>query len=292
MKQTSPVRAFSIVTCNPPGFAHAGIFNEVAETIHHGLRAAGADSVMAENSFFEDRVNIVFAPHLLKYFPGWDAHGLDRIVLFNLEQIRPELFAQIPHYGDLLRRCQVWEYDARNLDALAAMGVTGARHVRIGHAPEMGRIRDAEVQDIDVLFYGSPTARRLKLRDALADAGLAVHFAFGVYGAERDALIARSRLVVNPCQFDHGGIFDIVRLSYLLANRKAVVMEGGIDPAQEALYGDAVCFAPYEDLVGECAYLCAVEDERIRIAQRGHALFSNMPQRDFLRPLIDLPAAT
>lgn len=53
-------------------------------------------SVVAENTFFEDRWNVIFAPHLLPWFPGWDARGTERMILFNLEQIRPELMDQVP----------------------------------------------------------------------------------------------------------------------------------------------------------------------------------------------------
>ena len=48
----------------------------------------------------------------------------------------------------------------------------------------------------------------------------------GVRGAERDALIARARLVLN-LHFYPTAIFELVRVSYLLANGKAVVAECG-----------------------------------------------------------------
>ena len=49
-----------------------------------------------------------------------------------------------------------------------------------------------------------------------------MHCAYGVYGAERDRLIARSRLVLNVHYFPTH-IFEMIRVSYLLANRTAVV---------------------------------------------------------------------
>lgn len=150
----------------------------------------------------------------------------------------------------------------------------------------MRRIQRITGMDIDVLCYGTPTERRLKLRDALVAAGLNVHFAFDVYGHDRDALIARSKVVINPSAFDSGSILDIVRLSFLLANGKAVVMEAGIDPPQEAMFESGVCFAPYEEMVAECIYLCEVDGERELLEARGHALFALMPQAGFLAAAI------
>lgn len=280
------MQPFAVVLLNPPGFAHAGALREVAENMRHSLAAQGPDCIFLENTFAGDRLNLVFAGHLLPCFEGWDAHGSDHIVLFNLEQIRDSLFEQAPHYLALLRRCRVWDYDARNAAALAHLGVSRIDHVRIGYAEVLTRISPARTQDIDVLFYGSPTPRRLALRDELGRRKLATHFAFGVYGPERDALIARAKVMVNPGTFGSGGIFDMVRLSYLLANRKAVVMESGIDAAQEREFDDGVAFAPYAELAAECSYLCAVEAERHALEMRGFELFSGMPQGRYLAPVL------
>lgn len=280
------MRPFAAVLLNPPGFEHAGALREVSELMRHSLAALGSDCILLENAFAGDRLNLVFAGHLLPYFEGWDAHGTDHIVLFNLEQIRDSLFEQVPHYLALLRRCRVWDYDARNAAALARLGVSRIDHVRIGYAEVLTRIRPAPDQDIDVLFYGAPTPRRLALRDELEKRKLATHFAFGVYGPERDALIARAKVVVNPCTFGSDGIFDMVRLSYLLSNRKAVVMENGIDTAQEREFDGGVTFAPYAELAAECSYLCAVETERHALEMRGFELFSGMPQGRYLAPAL------
>jgi hypothetical protein len=275
----------AVVLVNPPGFTHAGIFREITETMYHGLCEAGVDAVLAENTLSGDRLNLVFAGHLLAHMDGW-TQGVDNMVLFNLEQIRPSLFDIVPHYRALLERFRVWDYDARNVRALADTGIHNVEHVPLGFCAALCRVPKTDVQDIDVLFYGSPTPRRLALRERLAAAGLRPHFSIGVYGKERDALIARSKVVINPSQFDEGGIFDIVRLSYLLANRKAVVMEGGIDAAQEKTFEPGVVFADIRDMPQECNYLCTVESERAALERRGFELFSGMPQSALLAPAL------
>src|SRR5580658_4511667 len=68
-------------------------------------------------------------------------------------------------------------------------------HVPLGYVPELRRIQASKVQNIDVLFYGSLNERRSRILQALKDSGVKVHSAFGVYGKERDALIARSKIV-------------------------------------------------------------------------------------------------
>ncbi|TSA11055.1 MAG: hypothetical protein D4R74_13665 [Betaproteobacteria bacterium] len=283
---------FAVVRLNlpPPHFAHSGIMTEVCETVHHGLRGLGHDSVLTENAVFADRINILFAGHLLPLFGDFSLPPAT--VFFNLEPIIPEMLARIPQYPDLLGHpnvLRVWDYDARNLPALAELGIRTAVHTPIGYAPEMTRIAKAAECDIDVLFYGILVERRLALKNALDRAGLKTEFASGIYGDERDALVARAKVVLNISQFEHSSRFDQVRLSYLLANRKCIVSEGGIDPMLEQDFAVAVTFAPYAELVNECVYLCAVTAERELMEQRGFEFFSRRLQSELLRgPVADL----
>lgn len=275
---------FAIVRVNPPGFGHAGIFSEVTETLHHGLTELGCDSVLVENTVFEGRINVIFSGHMLHHIGNftWPTHT----VLFNLEPLRAEIFARVPHYSHLLcdrRVSMVWDYDRKNLPVLETLGVQRSQVIPIGYAPAMTRIPAAPQRDIDVLFYGSLTERRKALQQQLESRGLSTTFAFGVYGAARDALIARAKVVLNLSQFEHGGIFDIVRLSYLLSNRACIVAESGFDAEQESEFSEGVAFAPYEDLAAECAYFCKVEAEREGLTQRGFAFFTRRRQSEYLR---------
>lgn len=283
---------FAVVRLNlpPPHFAHSGIMTEVCETVHYGLRGLGHDSVVTENVVFGDRINILFAGHLLPLFSDFSLPPFT--VLFNLEPIIPEMLARMPQYPGLLNHPsvrKVWDYDAQNIPALANLGITHAAHVPIGYVPEMTRIAKTATCDYDVLFYGVLVERRLELQKALAKAGLRTHFAAGVYGSERDALIARAKVVLNISQFERDRRFDQVRLSYLLANGKCVVSEGGIDPELERQYAAGVTFAPYDELVAECVYLCTVTAERELMERRGFDFFARRLQCEYLRaPVAEL----
>jgi hypothetical protein len=121
------------------------------------------------------------------------------------------------------------------------------------------------------------------VRESLQRTGLKVRFEFGIYGAERDALIARSKVVLSVAQFGGEGMFDVVRLAYLLANAKCVVAENGVDAALEREYGPAVAFSDYRDLAAECSYFCSVDEERRNMERRALEWFRRRPQADFLR---------
>jgi 2-polyprenyl-3-methyl-5-hydroxy-6-metoxy-1,4-benzoquinol methylase len=118
----------------------------------------------------------------------------------------------------------VWD-SLRNIEKWKAMNRLHApSHVPLGYVPELSQIKASQAQDIDVLFYGSLNERRTAILIALKNAGLKVHTVFGVYGKQRDEVIARCKVVLN-IHFYETRVFEFVRIAYLLANSKAGVSE-------------------------------------------------------------------
>jgi glycosyltransferase involved in cell wall biosynthesis len=272
----------------PEGYLHSEGLREVAETLLHGFRALGCAAELQVNGWDPQALNVVVGWHLLE-----DARALaleGRGVLYNLEQmdalnegLRNRLITLSAHF-------EVWDYSRRNLDLLKAHGLKGtSRHLPIGMVPELTRIAPAATQDLDVLFYGSVNPRRAAILEALQAAGLKVHHAFGVYGAERDALIARAKVVLN-LHFYEASIFEVVRVSYLLANRKAVVAECHGATEVDPDLREAVRLAPYDALVQACVELCRDDRARAELEARGHTAMVARREVDYLREVL-APAA-
>ena len=269
---------FAVTLVAPPGYPHAEAFREVAETVHLCLRALGHDAVLVAGPPPPDRRAIVLGTNLLSKHPLPLA---DDAILYNLEQVE----AGSPWFDDaqlaLLRRFRVWDYSARNAARLAALGLPAPVVVPIGWVPELTRIAPAPAEDVDVLFYGSMNPRRSAIVRRLRAEGLRVEAAFGVYGAARDALVARAKVVLNV-HFYAAKVFEVVRVSYLLANRKAVVSERGADPDEEEPFAAAVAFAAYEELPRRCVALVAADDERRTRGDAGLAAMQRRPAPDIL----------
>jgi hypothetical protein len=127
-----------------------------------------------------------------------------------------------------------------------------------------------------VLFYGSLNDRQQAIVLGLRSRGVKAEAAFGVYGSQRDRLIARAKVVLNLHYYE-SKVFEAVRVSYLLANWRFVVCERGCDAAEEAEFTQGIVFADYGDLVDACVAYLGRPDERQRIAQAG---FELMVRRD------------
>jgi hypothetical protein len=157
-----------------------------------------------------------------------------------------------------------------------------ARHVPIGYAPELSRITRSPRPDVDVAFCGSLTERRVAVLQALRDRGAHVEVMCGVYGAARDALLARAKIVLNLHALE-SRVFEIVRVSYLLANQLFVVSEPGLGEPVERGLASGVAFADYDELVERCLYYLGAEQERSEIARQGFRLFSREAESTILR---------
>lgn len=266
-----------LVLFRPPDYPHAHALNETVDFFLYSLRGLGCETDRAENELMTAGYNVLFGAHLLGQGP---AVGLPaNCIVYNTEQIESGSSFDSPGYRGLLENYPVWDYSARNIEQLARMlGHGRVYHVPVGYVPELTRIERREAADIDVLFYGSLNERRQQVITALEAAGARVHCAFGVYGAERDRLIARSRLVLNMHYFPTN-IFEMIRVSYLLANRTAVVSERSPETEVAPELRDAVAFAPYERLVETCLSLLGDEARRQALAESAFETFKRLAYR-------------
>ena len=73
-------------------------------------------------------------------------------------------------------------------------------------------------------------------------------------------------------------VFEIVRVSYLLANSCCVVSEIGSDVRTEEPLSDGIAFTDYSNLVGCCMGLLANNEEQSRLRSEGFRLIQERDQ--------------
>jgi len=279
------VTAFRIVIISPPGYRHAAAFHEVAETLYHAIRSLGYPVAVDYNRFMAGAVHIVLGSNLVT--PAAAQSIPPDSIIYNLEQIDPESRWWHDGLKHLVTHCETWDYSERNVKTFASLGVMRpVLHVPLGFVPELSRITMAMEEDIDVLFYGSGNERRQQVIDTLRERGLRVTHLFGIYGRERDAAIARAKVVLSmhlyPAQ-----ILETVRIGYLLANHKAVVAECGPDTSIEPGIEAAVRLARYDSLVDACVDLVTRPAERAQLAYAGYRWVTRRPMATVLAPHLE-----
>ena len=266
-----------------------GGFQELGEAVAFGLRGLGHEAVLDDDvRWVAGETTVVLCPNALFYRDtGYALPTGEGTVLYNLEQRGTE------HIGLVARLAQqpgvtLWEYSSSNFGVWDALGVPYA-HAQVGYAPTLTWAASPE-KDIDVLFTGTRSPRRQHVVDALARSGLRVEARWthdnGVFGDARNALVARSRVLLNVHMFD-ARVFEVTRAMNALANRVAVVTEESSDDRDYAWLDGGVVRVPYEGLAEACRALLADPAGPGRVGDAGFERFSARPEAETLRAALE-----
>ncbi len=259
-------------------------YSEVIESVFWGMQSLGLTVSRSKNTFNPHAVNIIFGAQVL---PISFMEGLPRnTIVYNFEQMRGLRVEQIrPEAHYMAKNFTVWEYSKANLDTWTLLGAHPLLFP-VSYSPNISQIPKAQVQDIDVLMYGLSGDKRAVAFHTLSQAGFTTVFVSGLYGQARDALIARSKLILNVNLYDFGRIFEIVRTSYLLANRKAVITIDEPDTYFEEDIQNAVKRASIDNLAETVQFLLQRDSEREQLETTGFEIFAKRDVRTALKRVL------
>ena len=274
------IKHVNVVLIRPKNHPFSEALRDIAECICDGFGSLGYSAELNENQFMKDGINFIIGWHLLK---GGDLDNIPpNSIIYNLEQLgeRNSLLLQL--LVKLSKLFDIWDYNQKNIDILMASGIERIpRLMKIGTSKSMNRIAKlhTHTQDIDVLFYGTMNDRRADVLAQLKDAGLNVVHLFGVYGEERDSYIARAKIVLNM-HFYLTYIFEIVRVSYLMTNGKAVVAECNDNTEIDTDILPGIKAVEYKNLVPACLELLRDENARVTLEKNAQKIINARRQED------------
>lgn len=256
------------------------IFEDLVTSFAYGLNILGHTVYVSINSLKTDAINIVFGSHVS---PESIAPQLPPdSIIFNTEQVGSVWMT--PHYISLLKHFKVWDYSQYNISLLKEVhGIKNVTYNPVGYCPILEKIEQLpeDKKDIDVLFYGGVNERRRKIMKDLHDRGLTTMFAYDAFGATRNKLIARSKIVIN-IHFWDTAILETVRLSYLLNNKAFVVTEKSSDWKLCEAYHFTMVMSDYKWLVEDCMEYIKAPDRRKNVAECGYQLFKEYKQENLI----------
>lgn len=267
---------FCIVLADQP---YRRVFEELVEVLRWGLTQLGHE---VDERVFPDvgARNIILAPHLLLASPEGEAwRPPEGTIVYNYEPDCSPLFARSLR---LLAAPGVvpWDYAVRTTATLRSLGLE-AVHVPYSFAPCLQKI-PARERDLDVVFVGSRSPRRVAVLERLWVAGVRCTHLFGVFGPERDRLLARARVVLNVHYWDDAPNEDL-RILHAAANGLAVVSEG---PPDEERKADWAQWASYATLAEEVAAVARSNAWRAQAELGLLSLFQAPSMADVLREVL------
>jgi len=235
------------------------LFDDLALSVAASLRDLGHECSMTVNEMSPDATNILIGSIIFDELLISSALSHPYIV-YQMEILDGQLghLKNYPNYLNFLSRAQsVWEYSPKNVAYLKSKGLSNVEYVPPGYHPVSEKVtwRNSPHQ-FDFLFIGSLSERRIAILEELIKRGYAVGAITDsnkAFGAQRDQVIADSKVALNIHCFDDLNNLETVRISYLLANRAVVVSESSDhDP-----YRGAIAYANYDGLVDQCVSVLA-----------------------------------
>ena len=216
-------------------------------------------------------------------YPDLDISSLPKdTIIYNLEQLVEGSKGVSQDYLHACSTFTVWDYSEENIKRFKDIyNIDNIFYVPFGYCPEMTRISTTYPKDIDVLLYGALNERRIVMIDALRRLKINAIGVARAYGLDHDILIARSRLVMN-IHFYIPGIQEIIRLGYLLANKKCIVCEQNTDTSIHFGYENSCIYASYEDIPKKIVTLLKNPEAIKAMGNAAFLQFSNHAYFDIL----------
>ena len=268
---------YHIVLIRPTGYAHTPALWDVGRLLYHSFISLGFPTGLAVNRVRPDAINVVLGYHLLGDVGGL---GKARVIFYQLEQLSQREGQFMPHNLEILKRAEeVWDYTPENAAFLRSRGLENVKLLPFGFHVGLQTIPEAP-KEIDVLFYGSVNPRRQIILDALQQR-CRLRVLFGVYGQQRDAEIARAKIVLNLHMYDLM-IMEQARVSYLINNGCFVLSESSPHDPYEGM----MATASYRDIPETCMRFLNDEPARRQVAQRGFELFRQRPMIQYLKAVL------
>lgn len=261
-----------------------GSFTDCILFCQKGLESLGYATSTANGSVLHHTINIVFCSQMLTW--KQISAATDRVIVYNWEPAASDIGRFPPTYIRQMQRMHVWDYNQKNVRALKSAGVQDIHYVPMGYTAEMRRIDGLVIQDIDVLFYGFINERRRRAIDRIRAKGLHVVTSDDVgYMSDevRDGYIARAKVVLNMHFFEQAHVFEIARVGYLLANRKAVVAEVSEYTDIEDDIHSVIASGSLDELPQLCWDLVHDDARRHELEQRAFEVFSRRDAADIMR---------
>ena len=277
----------NVCLIKPKNYIHYLALQELAELIHFSVLELGLKSQITFNYCDNNpsTKNIVLGAHLLNDNLIEDIP--ENTIIFNTEQIESITENWKKKILNLARKNIIfWDYSQYNLEYLSKTINIKGKLFQIGYQKELNRINQNIDKNIDVLFYGSINTRRENIINKLKDRKINVKTLFGVYGKERDDLIAKSKLILNMHMYD-SKIFEIVRVFYLLSNSIPVLTEVGSDTKFNNDFLDLICKSTYENIEKNIIYLLENDKKRIELGENGLNAIKKFPQIKFTEQILN-----
>jgi hypothetical protein len=245
------------------------------------------------NFLRKDYNNILFIPYSV---PKFSNYALDfNYIPYQMEQIAlrtDENFLKDIKYRSYIRllknATRIWDYSEPNIRYLNAVNIKQTALLPFGYHEKMEVLNPDKEKTIDVLFYGTISARRIGILEQLAEKGYKTKYLWNLFGEERNRYIEKAKIILNFGRIT-SPVLEEQRLSFLLNNRCFIISEKPVTK-QYLPYNEGNVYCDFAKLVETCEFYLKPENEHLReqIANRGYEVFKKDKMVNNLKRVLEI----
>lgn len=185
-------------------------------------------SMIEENYSFLNRNNFPIslgAHNFLSVYDIKKKFDLKKLIVYQLEPLvddhwwKPENIIKNISFAD-----EIWDYDIENIQVLKNNGIN-AKFRPILYCNSLKNLKNHENPDIDILFYGTLTSRRLEILKKISlNIQHNIVIITNLEGKNLEHFISRSKIILN-IHANKNHRQEQIRINYLLTNNKCIISE-------------------------------------------------------------------
>jgi hypothetical protein len=214
-----------------PQIDYPQVYADLMKTFKQVLSELGISVTESTAELRPHCLNVIFAPWGLllpeneSLFKQAESLA-EYCALFNMEQPHPESRAFTEKMIGLMRRTFNFDYYPEHNSEFQRAGCAVSTVRFLWHPSMKFEVQDATERDIDILFIGSYTPRRIEAFTRIEqDFGLKVAIINDVWGRDIDPFVARSKIAINIRGNAENPSFEVLRCLPMIANGVVVVSE-------------------------------------------------------------------
>lgn len=190
-----------------------------------------------------------------------------KFVVYNYQQLPCQRWHKFECIKDRLPNAlDIWDYSFSNMEMTREKLGLSSTFVPFGYSSTFDYTSHFSKRDIDVLFIGARSPRRIQIVDQIKKNGVSISWPKRVDGLEKGKIINRAKIVINLHKFGDLDILEMARISFYLSNKCIVISEKSMDEKLMDQFEDGIIFGNKKDIPDLCkSYLSkGVELDSIR----------------------------
>jgi len=247
----------AVVDLTPKGY-HLKLFEELAKNLCKSLNNSGYNAIISNKVIYKNYKNIILGTTFLKLRKNFLFFSLKNslpknTILYNFESYFHNRLWFNKTIKFFYKNYEVWDYSYHNAKNLEKLGIKVNKVLPVIFPYKKKSM--SKKKNIDILFVGSLSKRRIKIINQLRNYGLNVYASENIGSPKKlDKLVSKSKIFLN---IHYYGLRELeqARICPYISSGTVILSENSLYNDENKLFSKVIVLEKYSDLAKKAANL-------------------------------------